>query len=188
VSPAIIVAIVVAIVVGLLAFYVFSRPDSFRVERTGMVSAPPAEVFPYINDFRRWTSWSPWEGLDPNLNRSYTGAPVGKGSVYDWSGNNKAGQGRMEVLDSTPNEKILIDLQFVKPFKARNTTEFTLKPSGSGTQVIWAMWGPNTTMGKVMSLAGGMDAYLGKEFDKGLGNLAAVVQSDAEGRKAKASS
>lgn len=176
--------IVVAIVVVLLALYIFTRPNSFRVERAAMIPATPAQVFPYLNDFQRWAGWSPWEGLDPNLHRSYSGPAAGEGAVYDWSGNSKAGQGRMEILDSVPDERLLIDLQFVKPFKARNTCEFTLTPSGSGTRVNWAMYGPNTVMGRVMSLAGGMEAYLGKEFDRGLGNLAAVVQSDGEGKRA----
>lgn len=179
-----IVGIIVAAVI-VLAIYIVTRPSTFRVERSATIGLPPGELFPYVNDFRRWTSWSPWEGIDPNLTRTYAGSPAGKGAVYEWSGNSKAGKGRMAILDSVPNEKILIDLGFEKPFKAQSTTEFHFKPSGSGTTVTWAVYGPNTTMGKVMCLFGGMEKFVGKDFDKGLANLAAVAQSDAEGRRAR---
>ena len=174
--------VIVAAVILVLGIVIATRPASFRVERSATVAAPPSEVFGYVNDFRRWKSWSPWEGLDPNLQRNYSGAPAGKGAVYDWSGNNKAGVGRMTIVDVVPNERIEIDLKFMKPFKAENTCVFTFRPAGNNTHVNWKIYGPNTTMGKVMTLFGGMEKFVGKDFEKGLGNLAAVAQSDAEGR------
>ena len=177
--------IVAAAVILVLGIVIATRPSSFRVERSATVAAPPPEVFGYVNDFRRWISWSPWEGLDPNLRRDYSGAASGKGAVYDWAGNNKAGVGRMTIVDVVPNERIEIDLHFEKPFKADNTCVFTFRPAGNNTAVNWKIYGPNTTMGKVMTLFGGMEKLVGKDFEKGLGNLAAVAQSDAEGRKLK---
>ena len=169
--------IVLVVVVVLLAIVIAMQPKSFRVERSATIAAPPAAVFAQMNDFHRWTNWSPWENIDPNLQRTYSGAAAGKGAVYNWSGAKQVGVGRMEITDSVPNERILIDLRFEKPFKAANTTEFTYKPSGAGTAVTWAMYGPNTLMGRVMHLFGGMDKFVGKDFEKGLAKLATVTKS-----------
>lgn len=161
------------VVLPIMALWVFvaTRPATFRVERSAEVPAPPSEVFGYINDFHRWTDWSPWEGLDPNLRRTYSGADSGKGASYAWAGNSKAGQGRMTITESVPNEKVVIDLRFEKPFPARNTTEFHFRPTGNGTHVQWVMHGENSAMGKVMSLFGGMDRFVGKDFERGLVGL-----------------
>ena len=77
--------------------------STFTVERSTTVAAPPSAVYPLLVDFRRWQEWSPWEGVDPAMRRTYSGAPSGRGAVYAWSGNRKAGQGRMEITDAKPD-------------------------------------------------------------------------------------
>ena len=89
-----------------------------------MIKAPAEKVFPLVNDFRNWTAWSPWETIDPQLQRNYGGADNGKGATYGWQGK-KAGIGRMEIIEATPFSRILIKLDFLKPFEAHNTAEFT---------------------------------------------------------------
>ena len=98
-----------------------------------------------VDDFREWTKWSPWEDLDPDLDRTYSGADKGVGSRYAWSGNRKAGSGSMEITGSTP-EAVDITVQFLKPFKATNETTLSFVPSGSGTEVRWVMTGEQKGM------------------------------------------
>ena len=150
--------------------------SSFETSRRTHVAAPPERVLPLLEDFREWQRWSPWEGLDPDLERSYQGPASGVGSHYRWSGNRKAGEGAMEILESTPS-RVAVDLQFLKPFKARNTTTFDLVQVGGGhTRVVWTMSGHRNP---VMALAGKLffDRAIAKDFDRGLASLKAAAEA-----------
>lgn len=170
------IAIVLLIALGLA---IATRPGTFRVSRSVTIAAPADIPFGYVNDFHRWTRWSPWEKVDPNLQRSYAGSESGVGAAYHWNGNSKAGQGSMVITESIPAQRIAIDLAFEKPFKARNVTEFTFAQAPGGVDVTWVMSGTNTTMGKAMSLVMNMDKMIGGSFDEGLGNLKAACEADA---------
>ena len=129
-----------------------------------------------IADFNAWSAWSPYEKRDPAMKRRFSGKPSGVGAIYEWDGNRNVGQGRMEILESTPPSKVRIDLQFMKPFKAHNVAEFTLDPHGQNTTVTWAMYGPMTFMSRVMGLFINMDKMIGKDFEAGLQNLKAIAE------------
>ena len=147
----------------------------YTVERTRTIEAPAERVFPLVADFRQWTRWSPWEDVDPDLHRSYAGAESGVGAVYAWSGNRKAGAGRMEILRAEPDSLVEVDLQFEKPFRSRNTTTFTLVPEGDRTQVTWRMTGPRPLVMRVTQKFFDMDKLIGKDFDRGLDRMALVA-------------
>lgn len=166
---------VVALVVVVLILAAL-KPGVFRVVRSTTINAPPARVFEFINDFRRWTAWSPWESLDPDLKRTYGGSASGAGATYAWEGNSKVGQGRMEIVESAHPSKISLKLEFIKPFKALNTTDFYFEPDGDGTKLTWDMQGPNQCMGRIMQVFMDMDGMIGKDFEKGLANLKAVAE------------
>jgi len=172
----VIVIIVVALLAGVLLFAA-TKPDSFRVERSALIKAPPEKIFPYINDFNAWRAWSPYEKLDPGMQRTLSGAPAGKGAVYAWEGNSKVGKGRMEILESAPPSKIVIQLDFAFPMDARNIAEFTLVPEGDSTRVTWQMSGPAAFLTKVMQVFVNMDTLIGKDFAAGLATLKTVTES-----------
>jgi hypothetical protein len=173
--------VLIIIVVLIAAFLLFAatRPSGFRVERTTRIKAPAEKIFPLIDDFHAWVAWSPYEKIDPALQRSYSGAEHGKGAVYEWLGNNKVGKGRMEITQSSPPAKIVIALHFMKPFEARNTAEFTMVPEGDATAVTWAMHGRSPFMAKVMCIFMSMDNMVGKQFAEGLANLKTVAEGRA---------
>jgi uncharacterized protein YndB with AHSA1/START domain len=162
----------VAVVLGLAAF----QPDTFRVERAITIKAPPEKVFALVNDFHQWAQWSPWERLDPAMHRQHSGPPAGPGAAYAWDGNEKVGKGRMEITSATVPSRVVMQLDFLEPFEAHNTTEFQLEGQGDGTTVTWAMHGPNLFVGKLMSLFTSVDAVVGKDFERGLANLKAVAE------------
>ena len=162
--------VVVVLIAGVLA-YATTRPDSFRVERSITIKAAPDKIYPYLDDFNRWAVWSPWEKLDPAMTRSFSGAASGKGAAYAWEGNSKVGAGRMEITDSTPSSKLLIKLDFLKPFEGHNTTEYTLSPTGDSTKLTWAMYGPAPFISKLMGVFVSMDSMIGKDFESGLAKL-----------------
>lgn len=175
----IIVAVIAAGLAGVLGAAA-RKPAVFTVSRSMDVAAPPQVIFPLIDDFRHWVTWSPWEKLDPGMKKSHTGSERGPGAVYAWEGNGKVGAGRMEITRTVPPSSVSIKLDFLRPFKASNTTEFTLDPVGDGTRVTWAMQGPSPFMNKVMSVFVNMDRLIGKDFEAGLANL----KAEAEGRSA----
>jgi hypothetical protein len=168
-----ILVLVVAVVVG-----VGSRPDHFRIERSARVDAPSDVVFALINDLHEWTKWSPWEKLDPAMKKTYEGPKAGRGASYAWKGNSKAGEGRMTITESRPNEAVALDLVFLKPFPATNVTTFVLAPSEAGTNVTWSMEGRNRFMGKAMALFIDMDKLIGKDFERGLAGMNAAVRPE----------
>lgn len=150
--------------------------DTYTVKRSVTIGAAPARVYSEIADFHAWAKWSPWEDVDPELRRTYSGADSGTGAVYAWSGNRKAGQGRMEITEAIEPSRVQIDLAFEKPWKARNDTSFTIQPEGPGSRVTWSMTGKKTLMTKVMGLFKSMDALLGPDFEKGLARLKATAE------------
>ena len=145
--------------------------DIYTVERTTIINAPAEKVYAQIVDFHNWRAWSPWDDLDPDMQRSYSGADSGVGAAYAWSGNRKAGEGKMEITEAVEPSTVQIALDFLKPFKSSSTTTFNLKPQGDTTKVTWTMTGPKTLMTRVMGVFKSMDKMVGPDFEKGLTQL-----------------
>jgi uncharacterized protein YndB with AHSA1/START domain len=171
-----IVGAVLLVAVAAVLIYAATKPDSFRVERSTAMNAPPEKIFPYIDGLKRWAEWSPYEGRDPAMKRAYSGAETGKGAVYEWDGNDNVGKGRMEIVDSTPPHRVVIKLDFLKPFEGHNMAELTVEPKGGQTIVTWAMYGPSTFMTKLIGTFMDMDDMIGRDFAAGLAKLKTVVE------------
>jgi len=152
------------------------KPDQFRVQRTTAIKAPPEKIFPLINDFHHWSSWSPYENVDPAMKRSYSGAANGTGAVYEWEGNMQIGQGRMEITDASQPSSVTIKLDFIKPLEGHDIARFTLVPDGESTKVMWTMDGPSPYVGKLIGVFVSMDTMIGDQFDTGLANLKAIAE------------
>lgn len=148
----------------------------YTVVRKASINSAPDRVHALIDDFHHWKLWSPWEALDPDLRRQFSGPVAGEGAHYSWAGNKKAGSGSMEITASTP-EQIAIVVHFVKPFKATNDTVFDILPSGHGTEVTWTMTGHTTGFLGLMSRVYSMDKVIGPDFEKGLSQLKSVAES-----------
>jgi uncharacterized protein YndB with AHSA1/START domain len=171
-----VIAVIVALAIAGVLILASRKPDTLRVQRATSIKAAPEKIFPLIEDFHRWQSWSPYETRDPALQRSFSGAERGKGAVYAWNGNKNVGSGRMEILDAPPPGKVVIKLDFLKPFEAHNTAEFTLLPQGDTTTVTWLMHGPASLISKVMQVFINMDDMIGKDFAVGLANLKRITE------------
>lgn len=170
------IALAILALIAVVLIYAATRPDSFRVERSTRIEAPPEKIAALISDFHQWGTWSPYEKLDPAMKRTYGGAASGKGATYAWQSDGKAGAGSMEILDAQPSSKITIKLDFLKPFEAHNTAEFILQPQGGATQVTWAMFGASPYISKLMGLFFNIDTMVGKDFEAGLANLKAASE------------
>ena len=171
----ILVAVIVVGVAGVLAFAA-TKPDSFRVQRATSIKATPEKIFPLLNDLHNFASWSPYEKKDPAMKRTHSGAPSGKGAVYEWDGDKNVGRGRLAIADSTPPSKVTLDLDMLAPLKAHNIVEFTLEPKGDTTHVTWAMNGQVPYVAKIVHVFLNVDKMVGQDFEAGLANLKAVAE------------
>jgi hypothetical protein len=170
------IGLVLLVAVALLLAFVATRPAGFRVARSATIAAPPEVVFAQLNDFRRWSSWSPFEKLDPAMKKTFEGSPSGVGAAFHYVAP-KAGEGRMTLIESEPNERVAIKAQFIKPFAATNEIEFTLRPASDGVAVTWAMTGRNSFVFKLFALFVNPDRLLGKSFEQGLADLKRVAET-----------
>lgn len=171
-----ILIVVVLLIAGVL-IYAAILPDTFRVERSASIKAPPEKIFPLIDDLHRMQSWSAWEKVDPGMKRAHSGGASGKGAVYEWEGNKDIGQGRMEITESSPPSRVIIRMDFIKPFAAQNTVEFTLNPEGDSTRVTQAIFGPRPYISKLFGIFCSMDKMIGGKFEESLAALKAAAES-----------
>jgi hypothetical protein len=172
-----VIAVILALAIAAVLILAAKKPDIFSVRREIDIKAPPEAIFPLISDFHRWGAWSPWENKDPAMRRSFSGAASGEGAVYGWEGNRNVGSGRMEIMDTVVPTKIVIKLDFIKPFEGHNTAEFTMLPRGDATHVSWLMTGASPLIGKIMHVFINMDAMVGKDFAIGLANLKRLTEN-----------
>ena len=172
-----IIAVVLAIAIAVVLILAATKPNTLRVQRATSIKAPADRIFPLINDFQQWRTWSPYENKDPAMKRSYSGAESGKGAVYAWDGNKNVGSGRMEILEASAPSKITIKLDFFKPFEGHNTAEFTMLPQGDVTNLTWMMHGPAVFMSKLMQVFINLDHMIGRDFEVGLANLKKLAET-----------
>lgn len=148
---------------------------SFTVTRSIDIKAEPGACHALVDDLHAWPEWSPWQDVDPEMERTYSGPVRGVGARSAWSGNRKAGQGSMEIVGSSA-ERIDVHLVFERPWKAENSVEFHLVPTGVGTHVTWTMSGENRGVSALFARVVNMDKLLGRDFEKGLSRLKGVAE------------
>ncbi len=165
------IAIVLAVIIIAILILAARKPDRFKVQRSASIKAAPEKIFPYLNNMHNFAAWSPFEKLDPDMKRSYNDVASGKGATYAWEGSGKVGQGRMEIVDETVPSRVVIKLDFTKPFRASNTVEYTLTAKGDATEVTWAMSGAAPFPARIVHVFFDMDSMVGKDFETGLDNL-----------------
>lgn len=170
-----IIRILLIVFVAFLAVVV-TRPSTFHIERSATINASSDVVYAELEDYHKFAAWSPWEKLDSAMKKEFSGPESGVGASYFWSGNSKAGEGRMTITEAHPTDKVVMKLEFLKPFKATNTTTFALGTDGAGTKVTWSMDGTNNFMGKMFSVFVNMDKTIGGDFERGLAQLKVVCE------------
>ena len=170
-----ILSLLVVALVGAVLVMAALKPDTFRISRSTTVNAPAAKIHPLVDDFKRWTLWSPWEHKDPAMRRSFGERTAGQGATYAWEGNDEVGAGRMTIVESTP-ARIGVALEFLEPMANQAKAAFTFVPQGGGTVVTWSMEGPNPFLSKVMHVFFDFDKLVGADFERGLASLKAVAE------------
>jgi len=169
------ILLAVAAVVGIIALIASTKPDEYTLHRQGTIPGAPAQVFPYMDDPRKFMEWSPWAKLDPSVKVTYSGPASGAGASFSWEGNSKVGVGQMTILESRPHDLVRGRFDFIKPMKCTATHEFTLKPEGSQTNVTWTVIGKAPFFFKMIMVFASPDRMMGDNLEQGLANLKAIV-------------
>lgn len=167
------------LVLGLLAV-IATRPAEYHIERSLSMAAAPDVVYAQVNDLGKFSEWSPWQKLDPAMKSDISNPSTGVGASYHWTGNDQVGEGKMSITDSVANDKVVMDLAFLKPMESQAMVTVSMVPDADGSKVTWAMDGKNDFMGKAFALFADMDAMLGKDFSEGLANLKTVTEATAK--------
>jgi hypothetical protein len=174
------VLIVLAVLLAGFLVAAARQPDELRVRRSLVVSAPAARAFAQVNDLHRWLEMSPYAKLDPAATYTFAGPPAGVGASLAWSGNVKVGAGRLTITESRPDELVRFKFEFFKPWYCTNTTDFTFRPAGAGTEVTWDMSMKNNFVAKASGLLMNMDRAMGETFEEGLVNLKRLAEAAAK--------
>ena len=167
--------IVIVVVTAVILIYASTRPDTFHVERSVTIKAPPEKIFPLINDFHAWNDWTPYN-KDPAMKKTFSGSAQGVGAHYAWEGNKEVGKGDITITSTTPPDKLVFDLHMIEPFAGRNVATFNLAATGDATTVTWSLDDQQKLMVKVMGMFFNMDQMIGKDFEVGLAKLKAVAE------------
>jgi hypothetical protein len=172
--------IVLMLVAFILVFVVVvaMQPSQFHVERSLTMAAAPADVFPEVNDFRKWDAWSPWAKLDPNAKVGFEGPEAGEGAVMTWAGNSEVGAGKMTLVESKPNELVKTRVDFTEPFEGSSTSQFDFKPADGGeTTVTWSMDDEHNFIEKALCLVSNGKKMVGEQMEKGLSQMKELVEA-----------
>ena len=173
------IGLALAALVAALAIFVATRPAHYTVSRQVSIDAPASVVYAQLADFRRWEVWSPWEKLDPSMQKVYSGAPGVEGQSYAWRGNDKVGEGRMTLVSARPTKALALRLEFIEPFAGESATAFQIEDRGAAAQVTWTMDGDNDFLGKLFCVFMDMDKIIGGDFERGLASLRTVSMAEA---------
>jgi Polyketide cyclase / dehydrase and lipid transport len=168
--------LLILIVLAAFLLFVSRKPNEFALSRSTVIAAPATEIFPWINNMKRFNQWNPWANVDPTSTMTYSGPEEGPNASHSWMGK-KVGEGSMTLSQQTPPTDVAFALEFLKPFRASNIASFNLEPSGAQTKVTWTMTGRNSFFNKLFQTFVSMDKMVGKDFDKGLASLKQLVES-----------
>jgi hypothetical protein len=166
-------------VIAIILIAATFQSDDMNISRSATIAAPPEAIFKVVNDFSQWDAWSPWSKLDPAMKKTLEGPKEGVGAIYKWSGNDEVGEGSTTLVESKPNEKVGMKLDFVRPFAGSSDVQFTFVPEGAGTKVTWAMQSKKPFIGKVVGMFMDCEKMCGDQFVEGLANLGKVATASA---------
>ncbi|MBX9767246.1 MAG: SRPBCC family protein [Bdellovibrionales bacterium] len=160
----------------ILAVAAVKSPD-YVVSRSVFINAPAEKIFPYLNNQRLAEKWGSWMEMDPDSKMSYSGPDEGVGAKGSWTGGKKMGTGSATIVNTVPNERVDIKLEYTEPMDMVQDSEYLITPEGTGSKVSWTVRGKNNLLGRLMCLFADIDKMIGPMFEKGLSNLKTLIET-----------
>lgn len=164
-------------VVAVLVIYAAVQNPNYTVERSVVINAPAEKIFPHMNSQKAAEKWGPWMKEIKDGNMVYSGPDEGVGSKASWNGNNQLGEGSAEIVETVPNQKVTIKLEYKRPFEGTQMSDYLFAAEGTGTKVTWKVAGQNNFVGRFMCIFMNMDKMVGGMFEEGLANLKKLVEA-----------
>ena len=172
------VFLVIAVLIAGVAILAGVAKKEYSVQRQIEINKPHTEVFSYLKFLKNQDNFSVWAARDPNMKKEFRGTDGTIGFVSAWdSTNEEVGKGEQEIKKITENERIDLELRFLKPFESTEQAYFTTEATSENSTVV--TWGFNGKMPypmNLMLLFMDFDAMLGKDFDSGLSKLKAILE------------
>ena len=168
-------AIGLVTLIALLAVVGFLLPDDAHVERSAVINAPECTVFAQLTDFRRFNEWSPWVGIDPNTQYTFSDPSYGPGATMSWTSDHRnVGSGTQEIKSVDPYKEVQVALDFGDQGQA--DAFYRLSPEGEGTRITWGF--DTSFEGNILGRYFGlfMDSMVGASYDEGLAKLKAIAE------------
>jgi hypothetical protein len=150
-------------------------PARTHVERSIVIDRPPAQVFATVNSFQRFREWSPWAAYDPQAEYRFEGPASGVGARMSWAGNRSVGSGSQQIVESLPNRRVAIALDFDGSLAQ---AAYTLVPAGNGTRLTWSFDSNHgyNPMSRMFGLL--FERMLGPDYEQGLAKLKALLENE----------
>jgi hypothetical protein len=179
-----VLGLVGVVLIMFIAFlvYVAGQPSHVHVERSKVVNATAQDIWPYLSDLKKFTAWSPWEGMDPNQKVEFSEPSSGVGAWYTWAGNKDVGKGKIQIVSAEEPTKVVESLEFIEPFESKAEVVLTSESVAAGSKVTSGFDTEMSFMGKAAGVFMNMDSTLGADFTRGLDKLAALAEADAKAR------
>ncbi len=152
--------LVLAMLVGVLL------SGRWEVERSALVAAPPAAVFRWLDDPRRWDEWAPLG----DVVTTFSGPERGAGATRSWN-HPELGDGFFRIVSTVPDREVRYHVEVQEGSLVTDGT-IELSPEGTGTRVTWREngdFGRNPLMGYT---ARSMDRMQGPQMELTLKRLA----------------
>ncbi len=162
--------------VVLLVVVAYALPREVMVERSVIIDAAPAKIFPHVNSLKANEAWSPWLDRDPDVVMVYEGPEEGVGSKLTWTSDHpNVGNGSNVIIASDPDRRVDTALDFGDMGTANAWV--TLDQAGEGTEVKWG-FATDLGMNPVARWMGlMMDNWVGADYQDGLNRLKALVEA-----------
>ena len=167
----IILLVIVGIIALLLIIGLFVK-KGYVIERSVLINKPQQDVFNYVKIMRNQEHFSKWVMKDPDMKKDFRGTDGTEGFVYSWNSiDNQAGEGEMEIKKITGQERIDMEIRFVRPMKAVSDAAFVLETVGNQTKTKWSFKSDMKYPMNVMMLLVPLEKMLAKDMDQSLAML-----------------
>lgn len=171
-----IVLVVVGIVALLLIAALFTKKE-YSITRSVTIAKPREEVFNYIRYLKNQEAYSKWVMTDPDKKIDTKGSDGSVGFVYAWDGNKQAGKGEQEIMSIIPNERMDVEVRFIKPFEGVASTPMVTESVGSDqTKVTWGMVSSMKYPMNIMLVLLNLERGLAKDLEISLSNLKRILE------------
>lgn len=169
-----IIGIVVLALLAILLVVIVMQPSEAHLEKSIVINAPAASIFPEVSNYKNFNVWSPWLKMDPGVKQTYVGTDATVGSKMNWDGP-KTGKGSQWIEAIEENKRVRSGLSF-ESYEGTSYSEFILEPTAEGTKVTWTYEGKNDGFaGKAMWVV--MGTMMAGQYDEGLLDLKKLVES-----------